>query len=227
MRILLVEDEYRLAEALAHILKLQNYSVDIANDGDIGLDFALSNVYDLLILDIMLPKRDGLSILKEIRRTKMATPVLLLTARGEVYDKVNGLDQGADDYLAKPFDSDELLARVRALLRRKGEIIPDGELICGKIRLNHLKLRIGNGINEIDITKKEADLLEYMILRKGQVLSKSRITEKLWGFESEAEYNNVEVYMSFLRKKLTYLNSDITIRTKRGIGYILEEKNFV
>lgn len=225
MRILFVEDEYRLAEALAQILRMHTYTVDIANDGETGLDFALSNVYDLFILDIMLPGRDGLSVLEEVRKAKIATPVLMLTARGEVLDKIKGLDLGADDYLSKPFNSDELLARVRALLRRKGEIIQSDELICQNIRLNHMKLKIGNGIHEIDITKKEADLLEFLILSKGQVLSKTRITEKLWGFESEAEYNNVEVYMSFLRKKLNFLNADISIKTKRGIGYILEDNN--
>jgi len=210
---------------LAQILRMHTYTVDIANDGETGLDFALSNVYDLFILDIMLPGRDGLSVLEEVRKAKIATPVLMLTARGEVLDKIKGLDLGADDYLSKPFNSDELLARVRALLRRKGEIIQSDELICQNIRLNHMKLKIGNGIHEIDITKKEADLLEFLILSKGQVLSKTRITEKLWGFESEAEYNNVEVYMSFLRKKLNFLNADISIKTKRGIGYILEDNN--
>ena len=224
MRILFVEDEHRFADALAQILRHQNYTVDIAYDGISGFDYAMSNVYDLLILDIMLPGQDGLSILKEVRKTRMNVPVLLLTARGETLDKVAGLDLGADDYLAKPFDSDELLARIRALLRRKGQIIQSSLLSCGKIRLDHLKLKLGNGDTEIDITKKEADLLEYLILSKGQVLSKSRITEKLWGFESEAEYNNVEVYMSFLRKKLKYLEADIGIRTLRGIGYILEDK---
>lgn len=227
MRILFVEDEYRLAEALAQILRMQNYIVDIANDGESGLDFALSNVYDLIILDIMLPGRDGLSVLEEIRKAKFATPILMLTARSEVGDKIKGLDLGADDYLSKPFNSDELLARVRALLRRKGEIIQGDELTFGNIRLNHLKLKIGNGLHEIDITKKEADLLEFLILSKGQVLSKSRITEKLWGFESEAEYNNVEVYMSFLRKKLKFLNAEIGIKTIRGMGYTLEEINNV
>ncbi|MFA9398085.1 MAG: response regulator transcription factor [Clostridiaceae bacterium] len=225
MRILIVEDEVRLAEAVCHILKKQNYSVDMVHDGESGLDCGLSGIYDLIILDIMLPKMDGLSVLKSLRVENILTPVLLLTAKGEIEDKVLGLDSGADDYLSKPFATEELLARIRALSRRKGEVIATNQLEFGDIILNHDELTISNGNKEIKLTLREADLLEFLILRNGLIASKELIIEKLWGFDSEAEHNNVEVYISFLRKKLAYLKFNTTIITTRGVGYSLEVKN--
>ncbi|WP_432409190.1 response regulator transcription factor [Wukongibacter sp. M2B1] len=225
MRILIVEDELHLAEALKQILKKNNYTVDVVHDGESGLDNALSDIYDLIILDIMLPKMDGINVLKNIREEGIEVPVILLTAKGEISDKVIGLDSGADDYLAKPFATEELLARIRAMSRRKGEIIPDNSLKYGDIELNTATLKLLKGSKEVKITLKESELLEFLILRKNIVTSKELIIEKLWGYDSEAEHNHVEVYISFLRKKLIFLNSEVTINTIRGVGYVLEGKN--
>ena len=225
MRILLVEDELPLSEALTQILKKNNFSVDAAGDGEAGLDNALSDIYDLIILDIMLPKMDGISVLKNLRKEGIATPVILLTAKGEISDKVKGLDSGADDYLAKPFATEELLARIRALSRRKGEILPDSTLKFGDIELNPTSLKLSKDSKEIKLILKESELMELLMLRKNAVTSKELIIEKLWGFDSDAEHNNVEVYISFLRKKLTFLNSEVSINTVRGVGYSLEVKS--
>jgi two-component system, OmpR family, response regulator ArlR len=222
MRILIVEDELHLAEALTQILKKHNYSVDAVHNGRSGLDYALSGIYDLLLLDIMMPEMDGFSLLKTIRNEGVSTPVIFLTAKGEITDMVTGLDYGADDYIAKPFSSEELLARIRAALRRKGEVIPDDALKFGDIELNTTNLRLTVKGKEIKLNLKESELLELLILRKQAVSSKEQIIEKLWGFDSEVEHNNVEVYISFLRKKLTFLNSAVRISTIRGVGYVLE-----
>ncbi|MEC0168257.1 response regulator transcription factor [Paenibacillus graminis] len=222
MRILIAEDEVHLAEALTQILKKQNYSVDAVHDGRSGLDYAQSGIYDLLLLDIMMPEMDGITVLKKLRSEGISTPVIMLTARGEITDMVTGLDYGADDYIAKPFSSEELLARIRAALRRKGEVIPDDTLKLGDIELNTANLRLSVKGKEIKLNLKENELLELLILRKQAVTSKEQIIEKLWGFDSEAEHNNVEVYISFLRKKLTFLNSEVRINTIRNVGYVLE-----
>ncbi|QCX32912.1 response regulator transcription factor [Caloramator sp. E03] len=222
MRILIVEDEVHLAEALTQILRKHNYIVDAVNDGSKGLDNALSGIYDLIILDIMLPEMDGITVLKNIRKEGISTPVILLTAKGEISDKVKGLDSGADDYLAKPFATEELLARIRAALRRKGEVLPDNNLKFGDIELNTSALKLCKGDKEIKLILKECQLLELLILRKSSVTPKELVIEKLWGFDSDAEHNNVEVYISFLRKKLASLNSKVCINTVRGVGYILE-----
>lgn len=222
MRILIVEDEVHLAEALTQILRKNNYIVDAINDGSKGLDNALSGIYDLIILDIMLPEMDGITVLKNIRKEGISTPVILLTAKGEISDKVKGLDSGADDYLAKPFATEELLARIRAALRRRGEVLPDNNLKFGDIELNTSALKLCKGDKEIKLILKECQLLELLILRKSSVTPKELVIEKLWGFDSDAEHNNVEVYISFLRKKLASLNSKVCINTVRGVGYILE-----
>lgn len=222
MRILIVEDEVHLAEALSQILKKQNYSVDAVHDGHSGLDNALSGIYDLLLLDINLPGMDGIKILKTVRDEGIATPVILLTAKGEVEDKISGLDYGADDYVAKPFVTGELLARIRAALRRRGEVVPEDTLKFGDIELNTSNLKLTCGGKELKLILKESELLELMMTRKSAVTSKEQIIEKLWGFDSEVEHNNVEVYVSFLRKKLTFLSSSVRINTIRGVGYVLE-----
>lgn len=222
MRILILEDELHLAEALAQILKKNNYSVDVSNDGEAGLDNALTGIYDLIILDIMLPKMDGISVLKNIRKEGLSTPVILLTAKGEITDKVTGLDSGADDYLPKPFATEELLARIRALSRRKGEVLQDNTLRFGDMELNPTALRLSRGDREVKLIMKESELLELLMIRKSSVTSKEMIIEKIWGYDSEAEYNHVEVYISFLRKKLAFLESEVSINTIRGIGYVLE-----
>lgn len=222
MRILIVDDEVHLAEALSQILKKHHYSADAVHDGLSGLDNALSGIYDLLLLDIMLPGMDGISILKTIREEGISTPVIMLTAKGEVSNKVQGLDGGADDYVAKPFSTEELLARIRAALRRKNEVLQDDALKFGDLELNTSNLKLSGNGKEIKLILKESELLELLMTRKQAVTSKDQIIEKLWGFDSEVESNNVEVYISFLRKKLTFLQSTVKINTIRGVGYVLE-----
>ncbi|MDF2722052.1 MAG: DNA-binding response regulator [Paenibacillus sp.] len=222
MRILIVEDEVNLAEALSHILKKQNYSVDVVHDGQAGLDHAQSGIYDLLLLDIMLPGMDGITILKTIREQGIPTPVIMLTAKGEIPDKIAGLDHGADDYVAKPFSTGELLARIRAALRRKGEVVPEDALRFGDIELSTSNLKLTCKGKELKLILKESELLELLMMRKQAVTSKEQMIEKLYGFDSDAEHNNVEVYVSFLRKKLAFLHSDVRISTIRGVGYVLE-----
>ncbi len=222
MRILIAEDEVHLAEAVSQILKKNNYSVDMVHDGRSGLDYAQSGIYDLLLLDIMMPEMDGITVLKKLRSEGNHTPVILLTAKGELSDKVTGLDYGADDYIAKPFATEELLARIRAALRRKGEVVPEDGLKFGDMELNTTQLKLSVQGKAIKLNLKENELLELLITRKQAITSKEQIIEKLWGFDSEVEYNNVEVYISFLRKKLTFLNSTVRINTIRGVGYVLE-----
>ena len=221
MRILLVEDEIHLAQALTEILKKNMYAVDAVYDGQSGLEYALSGVYDLIILDIMLPKMSGIEILKNLRAEKMSVPVLMLTAKDEIEDKVAGLDYGADDYMTKPFSTDELLARVRALLRRKGEVVDD-EVVFGDISLKLKKNELVCGENQVKLSLKEFQILELMMYNPDQILTKERIIDKIWGGDSDAEYNNVEVYISFLRKKLQFLGAKTEIKTVRGVGYSLE-----
>jgi two-component system, OmpR family, response regulator ArlR len=225
MRILIIEDEAHLAEALAQILRKNNYIVDAVGDGITGLDNALSDIYDIIILDIMLPKMDGISVLKNLRKEGIKTPIILLTAKGDISDKVIGLDCGADDYLAKPFATEELLARMRAALRRRGEILPDDNLTFGDIELNTSTLKLSRGDRSIKLILKESQLLELLIIRKTAITSKELVIEKLWGFDSDAADNNVEVYISFLRKKLVSFNSSVIINTVRGVGYVLEVKS--
>lgn len=225
MRILVVEDEKHLAEALAQILKENKYTVDTVFDGEDGLDYSLSGVYDIIILDIMLPVRSGLEILREIRKNKVTTPVLLLTAKNDVSDRIEGLDMGADDYLSKPFNTGELLARVRALHRRSGEsLINNNEITYGDVTLDTGAVKLSGPKSTVSLTKKELDLLEYLIINKSMVISKENIIDKLWGFDSEAEANHVEVYISFLRKKLAFVSDKVIIDTVRRVGYRIEIK---
>ncbi|MEK3884349.1 response regulator transcription factor [Paenibacillus sp. PL2-23] len=222
MRILIAEDEIHLAEALSQLLKKQHYSVDVVHDGRSAYDYALSGIYDLLLLDVMMPEMDGFAVLRKLRGDAIATPVILLTAKGDTMDKVTGLDYGADDYVAKPFQVEELLARIRAALRRKGEVVPEDAVSFGDIELNTTQLKLTVKGKELKLNLKECELLELLVTRKLAVTSKEQMIEKLWGFDSNAEYNNVEVYISFLRKKLTFLQSAVRIATIRGVGYVLE-----
>ena len=207
------------------ILEKNNYIVDRVFNGEDGLDYILSNIYDLVILDIMLPKMDGINVLKTVRKERIGTPIILLTAKGDISDKVQGLDCGADDYLAKPFYTEELLARIRALSRRKGEVISNNSLIYEDISLNIYNLELSSANKSIKLTAKESGLLELLINRRGIITSKDDIINKLWGYESEAEHNNVEVYVSFIRRKLTHLKSKVIIKAVRNVGYILEYKD--
>lgn len=222
MRLLLVEDEKQLSEALQQILIRNKYSVDAVYNGDEGLDYALTGVYDVIILDIMLPKLNGLEILKMIRKRKISTPVILLTAKGSVEDKILGLDSGADDYLPKPFSPDELLARLRALTRRNGDFINENILEFSDIKLNLSTYDMEVNDNSITLTQKEFEILKYFMQRPKLVVSKDDLITKLWGFDSDVEHNNIEVYISFLRKKLAYVESNVKITTIRRVGYRLE-----
>ena len=224
MRILMIEDEKYIAEAIAQVLKQNNYAVDLAYDGEYGLDCAFSNIYDIIILDIMLPKKDGLKVLKELRQGGVKTPTILLTAKGQVEDKVYGLDCGADDYLPKPFHVDELLARLRALGRRQPELNNEGTLRFGDVQFNPHTLLLTCGINEVTLSIKEAQLLELLIRKKNTTVSKEHIIEKLWGYDSDAEDNRVEIHVSLLRKKIGQINSGISLRTIRGVGYLLHDE---
>ncbi len=222
MKLLLVEDEKQLSEALQQILIKNKYTVDAVYNGDEGLDYALTDVYDVIILDIMLPKLNGIEILKMTRKRKISTPVILLTAKGSVEDRILGLDSGADDYLPKPFSPDELLARLRALTRRNGDFINENILEFSDIRLNLSTYDMEVNDNSITLTQKEFEILKYFMQRPKLVVSKDDLITKLWGFDSDVEHNNIEVYISFLRKKLAYVESDVKITTIRRVGYRLE-----
>lgn len=221
MKILVVEDEVALADALSEILRRNKYSVDTVYDGEDGLDYGLTDIYDCIILDIMLPRRDGIDVLRTLRKQHINTPVLLLTARSDVEDKINGLDSGADDYLTKPFVSGELLARVRSLTRRKGEAVTDA-FEYQDIALNKSTFSLSRAEHYVKLSLKEYQIMELLIANPRQLIPKERFIEKIWGYDSDVEYNNVEVYISFLRKKLTAIGSQVTIKTARGIGYFLE-----
>lgn len=222
MNVLLVDDERQLTSALAQILKQNRFNVDTAFDGEDGLDKALSGIYDIIVLDIMMPKIDGLTVLRKLRENKISAPVLMLSAKGEVSDKVQGLNLGADDYLSKPFDTDELLARIKALTRRKSEFTGN-VLTYSDITLDRDSFELVKGDHRIALGKKEFGIMEMLLLNKGKTLGKEKIIEKIWGFDSDAEYNTIEVYVSFLRRKLSAVGSKVEIRSIRGFGYTLGE----
>lgn len=226
MRILLVEDEKRMAQALCEILRLEKYEVDHYANGLEGLAAVESDIYDIIILDVMLPGMNGYEIAKKARQNGIRTPILMLTAKAELDDKVNGLDSGADDYLTKPFMTKELLARLRALGRRNINT-PDGTLTFGDISLdtNTSTLACTTNGQSVRLSEKEYRILEYLISNQGQILTREQLAVKIWGFESDAEYNNVEVYMSFTRKKLTFVGAKAEIKAVRGIGYELRCDN--
>ncbi|MCI6663778.1 MAG: response regulator transcription factor [Spirochaetia bacterium] len=224
MRLLLAEDERHLSSALCEILSKQKYEVDPVYDGQSALEYIRSGVYDLVILDIMMPKMDGIAVLRTIRSEKNSIPVLMLTARDEVQDKVSGLDFGADDYMTKPFSTEELLARVRALTRRRGELMLDvleyKDLVLNPKNME-LSTQNGDGTNKVALSQKEFHIMEMLIQNPCQILTKERIIEKIWGGDSNAEHNNLEVFISFIRKKIRFLGSSVEIRTSRGVGYSL------
>lgn len=222
MRILLVEDEKRMAQALCEILRLEKYEVDHYADGTDGLAAIESDLYDIIILDVMLPGMNGYEIAKEARRCGIRTPILMLTAKAELDDKVTGLDSGADDYLTKPFMTKELLARLRALGRRNINT-PDGTLSFGDISLDTSTLTLSCVTNgqSVRLSEKEYHILEYLISNSGRILTCEQLAVKIWGYESDAEYNNVEVYMSFTRKKLAFVGAKAEIKAVRGVGYEL------
>lgn len=221
LNILIVEDETALAEAVEHILRKAGHSADRVADGQSALDYIRVGGYDLILLDIMLPRLDGISVLRQLRSEGVQTPVLMLTARTTVPDKVAGLNAGADDYLTKPFDPEELLARVGAMTRRRGEVVLD-ELSYGDLtlELNTVTLRCGS--RDVQLGPKEFALMRLMLSEPKMIYSKDLLISRAWGLDSEATDNNVEAYISFLRKKLRYLGSGVTIKNLQKIGYRLE-----
>lgn len=222
MRILLVEDEKSLSDALVKILQKNHINVDAQYDGEKGLFAAQSGIYDVIVLDIMLPKMSGFKVLQTIRGEGNLTPVILLTAKSSIKDKVTGFDLGADDYLTKPFQATELLMRIRAVSRRKGEI-EDFIITYEDLSLNtkNCILSCVKTGKEIQLSAKEYQMMEFLMKKDGEIISKESFITKVWGFLSDAEYNSVEVYISFLRKKLKFLGSDIVIKAIRGRGYKL------
>ena len=226
MRILIVEDEYSLADLIANRLKKEKYTVDISLDGEDGLYNALNDIYDLIILDIMLPKINGIEILKEIKNNNIKAKVIMLTAKSELDDKLLGFNEGANDYMTKPFHIDELVARVNVQLRNNKTIGKDtiefGDIELDLKNSNLIKKDTGEKIN---IINKEFQLLEYFMNNPNQILSKDLIYDKVWGLDNEAFSNNLEVYLSFIRKKLKLLNSNVTIKSVRNLGYRMEELN--
>lgn len=220
MKLLLVEDEKRMAQALCEILRLEKYDVDHYGDGLDGLYVAETGAYDLILLDVMLPRKNGFEIVRELRGKGIRTPVLMLTAKSELDDKVTGLDCGADDYLTKPFMTRELLARLRALTRRSIHT-PDGTLTFGDITLDQDTSTLLCDGNSVRLSEKEFRILEYLIANQGQILTREQIAVRIWGYDSDTEYNNVEVYMSFVRKKMNFVKTKVEIKAVRGVGYEL------
>lgn len=225
MKILIIEDEYSLADAISETLKKENFDVTIIQNGEDGENEALSGVYDLILLDIMLPQKNGFEILNTIKSEKLETPVIILTAKSEIYDKLNGLENGADDYITKPFHMKELIARIKVVLKRTANIEDTNCLEYGNLKLDLGTCEIKTDKDKITINGKELELLEVLMINKNQIVTKESLIDKIWGYDSEAEYNTVEVYISFLRKKLKLLNSNVNIKTIRGIGYKVEVEN--
>ena len=221
MRLLLAEDEKELAKALAVILRHNNYSVDVVHNGEDALCYIENGDYDGAILDIMMPKVDGLTVLRRIRAAGNVIPVLILTAKSEIDDRVEGLDAGADDYLTKPFAMKELLARVRAMLRRRTESV-DTKLTFGDLTLELSSCMLSRGDEKIRLTNKEFQMLEMLITADGGIISVERFMDKIWGYDSETEQNVVWVYVSYLRRKLSGIGSRVEIEAHRNLGYSLE-----
>jgi len=222
MKVLIVEDEVRLADALGQIMKEQHYQADIVYNGTDGLSCGLSGEYDVIVLDVMIPGENGFQVVKKLREARIQTPVLLLTARDDIQDKVNGLDRGADVYMTKLFIPEELLARIRALSRRQGEVIVE-EMKFGDLTLNLSANDLCCGSKSIHLGYKEFEVLKILMSNSGRIVSKEALISRVWGSDSDAEDNNVEAYISFLRKKLHFVGSRVEISTLRKVGYRLEE----
>ena len=226
MRILLVEDERKIANHLKKGLKQERFAVDIAYNGIDGFDLASTEPYDLIILDLMLPKMDGMEICTKLREEKNKTPILMLTAKNDMENRVMGLNSGADDYLTKPFAFTELLARIKALLRRPSNLISN-EIVCGKLKINTQTFEVTRNNTHIKLSRKEFTLLEYLIRNCNRILTKQEITEHVWDYEADILPNTIEVYIGYLRTKIEkpFKNSPKLIKTVRGFGYKLEPTN--
>lgn len=225
MKVLIIEDEYSLADAIRESLEKEHIEGTIVTNGIQGEEEALTNLYDLILLDIMLPKKNGFEILKTLKEEKLKTPIIILTAKSEMDDKLNGLENGADDYITKPFHMKELLARVKICLKRSTNIEDTNSLSYKDLTLDLRTGKLKCQENEVSINGKELNLMELLLINKEQIMEKEVLTDKIWGYDSDAEYNSVEVYISFLRKKIELLKSNVKISTVRGIGYKLEDKN--
>ena len=224
MRLLIVEDEVRLADTMRQLLHRQGYTADVCYDGVSGLDNAMTGIYDLVVLDVMLPGMNGFQVVQKLRAANVAVPVLMLTAKSSLDDRVHGLDCGADYYLTKPFEPEELLACVRTLLRRGGgQLQEDTALTWGDLSLERATFTLGCGGREVRLSRREYDLMELLMRNGSQVVTKEQLLVKVWGYDSQAEDNNVEVYISFLRRKLTHLHSQVKIKTLRMLGYCLTQ----
>jgi len=224
MHVLLVEDDRPLREAVRAVLLEEGYQVDEADNGDDGLHLAEQGIYDLLLLDLMLPGRSGLALTRDLRRAGVTTPILLLTARDAVDDRVAGLDAGADDYLGKPFATQELLARTRALLRRNGKMSPEGDIVYGRITLRPRAHDAYVDGQPLKLTAKECKLLEFLLLNREQILTREQIFDRIWGVDVDTGASVVDVYMHYLRKKLAVHQCEGLLQTVRGVGYMLKEK---
>ena len=224
MRILLAEDEKEMSNAIVAVLKHEHYSVDAVYDGQDALDYLETGLYDGAILDIMMPKMDGVSVLKEIRKQGMDVPVILLTAKSEIDDKVEGLDAGADDYLTKPFAMKELLARLRAITRRQGEVT-DQIMEFSNLKLDRSTFMISTEKDSLRLANKEFQMLEMLLSNPGQIISTDQFMDKIWGYDTETELNVVWVYVSYLRKKLSKIGAKVNIKAARGVGYLVETED--
>ena len=220
MRILVIEDEVRLAQTIADVIEESGDTVDIQNNGEDGFYDAVSGIYDAIVLDVMLPGMNGFDILKKLREEEISTPVLMLTARTELGDRVNGLNLGADYYLTKPFQNEELIAALHAIMRRKADIIPD-DITYGDLTLSTSTQELKKGGKTVRLNTKEFELMRYLMINGETILSKETIINKIWGYDSDAGDNNVEAYISFLRRKLTSLKSNVSISVVRMKGYYL------
>lgn len=225
MKILIIEDEYSLADAIAETLQKENHTTKIVTNGEDGEDEALTGVYDLILLDVMLPKKDGFEILKTLKNEKVTTPIIMITAKSEIEDKLKGLENGVEDYITKPFHMRELIARIKIVLKRNLNIEDSYVLEYSDLKLDLSTGKMSSNGREISINGKELELLEILLLNKNQIVTKEMIINKIWGYDTNAEYNYVEVYASFLRKKLKLLKSKVKIKAIRGTGYKMEEEN--
>lgn len=224
MRLLLAEDEKELSRALSAVLRHNHYSVDTVYDGADAYDYGLSENYDGIILDIMMPKKDGITVVRELRSKGIATPVLMLTAKSEVDDRILGLDSGADDYLTKPFAMGELLARIRAMTRRRTDFSPN-VLSCGSLTLDKATFVAAGPMSSLRLGNKEFQMLEMLMRHPGRLVSTEQFMERIWGYDSDAQNNVVWVYLSSVRKKLASIGASVQIKAVRGAGYLLEEHN--
>ena len=224
MRILVIEDEIRLAEALQQILEKEKYMVDIVHNGQDGFDYASSGIYDAIIMDVMIPSKNGFQVTADLRKAGVSTPIIMLTARDSLDDKVEGLDRGADDYMTKPFAPQELLARLRALTRRQGEVVVD-TMQFGDLALDLSSCTLSAKGKSTHLSFKEFEIMKLLLSGSGNVIGKEEILVKVWGYDGDATENNVEAYISFLRKKLNFIETEVEIASLRKMGYKLERKS--